>query len=200
MYIKKNMIGKKYGRLTVVNFSCYKIMKSGVRRSYWICKCECGNVVEKSILTLTQGTTKSCGCLYKELYDRKKNKPWLNPNAKPPGTAAFNGYYTSYKVRAKSKNRDFDLSKKEFEKLIYDNCYYCNSKPSKIEPKRNNRINGKIIVNGIDRILSDKGYTLDNCIPCCWKCNQAKMDMKYEEFIIWLKQIRNYVSPKWEKL
>lgn len=64
----KNIINKKFGRLTVVNF--YKITNG---RANWVCKCKCGK--NKVILSssLLEGKTKSCGCLHKEL-SRKKNK------------------------------------------------------------------------------------------------------------------------------
>lgn len=35
----KNIIGNKYGKLTVINFSHVE-----KRHSYWICKCDCGNI------------------------------------------------------------------------------------------------------------------------------------------------------------
>ena len=58
----KNLIGKKFERLTV-------IQRGGNNRwgnSRWLCRCECGN--EKIILgkNLKSGHTKSCGCLHIE--------------------------------------------------------------------------------------------------------------------------------------
>ena len=60
--IKKDLTGKKFGRLTVKE----KDTKKSKGRNYWICECDCGNI--KSIRTdaLTCGHTKSCGCLNKE--------------------------------------------------------------------------------------------------------------------------------------
>jgi hypothetical protein len=37
--------------------------------------------------------------------------------------------------------------------------------------------------NGIDRVDNDKGYISDNCVPCCWKCNNMKNTMKQKDFI-----------------
>lgn len=58
---KIDIIGKKFGRLTVVSYS-----HSKGYRHYYLCKCDCGN--EKIILkgNLLQGYTQSCGCLQKE--------------------------------------------------------------------------------------------------------------------------------------
>ena len=42
-------------------------------------------------------------------------------------------------------------------------------------------------INGIDRINSDKGYTIDNCVPCCAQCNHMKLDYTTEEFLTKIK-------------
>lgn len=54
-----NLVGQKFGRLTVVERS--ENNKSG--RVQWKCICECGNTKEISSNTLRRGKTKSCGCL-----------------------------------------------------------------------------------------------------------------------------------------
>lgn len=53
--------GNKYGRLTVIR-------KSEQKRNtaYWVCECECGNIVEVSGSHLRQGKITSCGCYHKE--------------------------------------------------------------------------------------------------------------------------------------
>jgi len=38
---KENLIGKTFNRLTVI-----KEAPSKNKKTYWICKCECGNIVE----------------------------------------------------------------------------------------------------------------------------------------------------------
>lgn len=57
------MIGKRFGDLLVIERYGSKSLKSGEKRIYWICKCSCGNIVEKCGKLLRNGTTKSCGCL-----------------------------------------------------------------------------------------------------------------------------------------
>lgn len=55
----KDILGQHFGRLTV-------IAKAPSRngRSYWLCRCECGNEVIVRGTSLTSGNTKSCGCLH----------------------------------------------------------------------------------------------------------------------------------------
>lgn len=67
----KNLLGKKFGKLTVIDFE-----KSGTKsRTRWLCKCDCGNTKIVYASKLLSGQTKSCGCLAKDaaiLIDRKK--------------------------------------------------------------------------------------------------------------------------------
>jgi hypothetical protein len=59
---KIDMIGKKFGKLQVIEISKNKFNKSGFR---YHCLCFCGNI-RKDILgsELRRGKTKSCGCDY----------------------------------------------------------------------------------------------------------------------------------------
>lgn len=59
----KDLTGQKFGKLTVISFS----HKDKNNRACWLCKCDCGNpemiIVKGSYLS--NGSTKSCGCLRK---------------------------------------------------------------------------------------------------------------------------------------
>lgn len=57
---KVNLIGQKIGMLTVVS------RKTENKRSYYLCKCDCGNEKWIRIDSIKSGKQKSCGCL-KEL-------------------------------------------------------------------------------------------------------------------------------------
>jgi hypothetical protein len=54
-----NLIGKRYGKLTVVERT--HSTKSG--ESVWICLCDCGKSTTVTGSNLTTENTKSCGCL-----------------------------------------------------------------------------------------------------------------------------------------
>lgn len=66
----KNLLGKTFGRLTVICRA--KNDKRGKAR--WLCKCECGNRVAILADSLLSGKTKSCGCYRKEVAPLN-NKP-----------------------------------------------------------------------------------------------------------------------------
>jgi hypothetical protein len=57
----KNLTGQKFGRLLVI-----KYIKTINKRSYWLCKCDCGNEKEVIGNYLSSGRTKSCGCYQHE--------------------------------------------------------------------------------------------------------------------------------------
>ena len=57
----QDMIGEEFGRLTVVAVS-NKLDNYG-KRSYRICECKCGNIVEVQARHLRTHHTTSCGCL-----------------------------------------------------------------------------------------------------------------------------------------
>jgi hypothetical protein len=58
----------RFGRLTVIDRA--GLTSSGGFR--WKCRCDCGNITYLSAASLRNGTTKSCGCLQKEIV-RKYN-------------------------------------------------------------------------------------------------------------------------------
>lgn len=57
-----NLVGQKYGRLTVVEFD--RLQK---HKTYWKCVCDCGLTVIATGNALRSGNTKSCGCLRREM-------------------------------------------------------------------------------------------------------------------------------------
>lgn len=56
---KNNLIGNRYGKLVVISQA-----PSKNKRTYWLCKCDCGNEVIKCGRDLSQGDSNSCGCLH----------------------------------------------------------------------------------------------------------------------------------------
>jgi hypothetical protein len=88
---------------------------------------------------------------------------------------------------AKMRNHEFNLTYSEFESIIFKDCYYCGIEPQKATNKiiivRGNTNEPPIYYNGIDRIDSNIGYTMDNCVPCCSICNYMKHTLDTESFL-----------------
>lgn len=57
-----DLTGKRFGMLTVLRRADYNKGKNVV----WVCKCDCGNVVDKVGNYLKTGDTLSCGCFKKQ--------------------------------------------------------------------------------------------------------------------------------------
>lgn len=159
-----NLVGEYFGRLKVLG----RAPNSKFRNARWFCHCECGNFCTKRSSNLRSGHTKSCGCSH------------YNTVSLPPGMSAFNRLYLRYETSAKNKELPFELTKEDVSFITKMNCHYCGQEPGQIIKQRYRT--GDYIYNGIDRIDSSKGYTLDNVVPCCKDCNYAKGDMSYTEF------------------
>lgn len=62
--LTKDLTGQRFGKLTVLHRDDSKPKSHGV---YWACRCDCGNEVSVISQSLTNGDTKSCGCLKSQL-------------------------------------------------------------------------------------------------------------------------------------
>lgn len=71
----KSFVGKKFGRLLVLEMTQFKPGKYYVYRA--ICLCDCGNTTEPRLYDLKRGATKSCGCL--EAESRVRHGRWSTP-------------------------------------------------------------------------------------------------------------------------
>lgn len=61
----RDLIGEEIGKLEILGFS-----ESAVRKGYYgsyVCKCDCGNVIELARSELLSGKHKSCGCRFHDL-------------------------------------------------------------------------------------------------------------------------------------
>lgn len=71
-YPANDLIGKKFGRLTVRKKTAERDKSNG--SVIWECECECGNIHKASTHDLERGGVSSCGCLRKELSSTKGKK------------------------------------------------------------------------------------------------------------------------------
>lgn len=176
---RANLIGKRFGRLVVI--SLLRISKQ--RQTVWLCKCDCGNEKIVSIGKLISSHTRSCGCLRHDTSSEMGKK-----NTIGKGKAAANSVLYGYKKSAKLRNLSWELTDEETFELLNKNCHYCGEPPSLVS-KRCKTFNGNFIHNGIDRINNNVGYTKENCVSCCKKCNYAKRNLGYLEFKELIKKI-----------
>lgn len=110
-------------------------------------------------------------------------------NALPYGEAAMNGFYATYKRNAKKRNLYFDLTKEQFRTLTAQACTYCGEVPNR-ERLYSRYFYGGFVGNGIDRVDSLKGYTIENCVSCCFTCNRMKGKLPKQVFLTQVRKIK----------
>lgn len=162
-------VGAIFGSLTVL-----KRLENDPHNSRWACKCVCGREHSVTGGNLRDGSTTSCGCL------RKKD-------------AAFKRVYTDYRQNAKNRGIEFLLTETQFRSLTSSPCYYTGRTPSNTRKARGGSV---YVHNGVDRLDSDKGYTIENCVPCCSDVNYAKRIMEYSDFIKLCAEVTCHVGKK----
>lgn len=129
-----------------------------------IAQCECGILFKKKLSVLKK--LKFClAC--------RQSKRLLDPKI-----LISNRVYQTYYRSAKLRKIKFRLSKPELRALIFLPCFFCKQAPASTQKGfRDN------YYNGIDRLDSSKGYELENCVSCCWACNNMKGTLSVDDFI-----------------
>lgn len=75
------------------------------------------------------------------------------------------GKFCGAKRNARQRNKEWSITKEQYYSLIKDNqCYYCGNKLPEVG-------------SGLDRIDNNKGYSIENVVPCCSICNSVKFDV-----------------------
>jgi len=96
-----------------------------------------------------------------------------------------------YKYSAAKRGYAWDLSDEEFMSLTTMSCHYCGRAPSNGK-KRKGQLKHVLVYSGIDRKDNLVGYTPENTIPACSRCNKAKGTMSYDEFLGMVTEITQF--------
>lgn len=84
----------------------------------------------------------------------------------------------SYKSGAKKRGLEFQLSREQVSQYFQGTCFYC----------------GGIEKMGIDRKDNQQGYTVKNCVSCCYTCNVFKRALSMDSFISKCLSITQHIS------
>lgn len=177
--------GQKINRLTTISYKDGK----------WFCECECGNTVDVETNKLTNGNTKSCGCLKSEIASANSFKLIAGRRQFTPQIASGRRVWKNYCYRDKNCTITFN----EFFILSKQNCFYCGIAPNtkynlfiaaSSTSSEKAKKEGLFIYNGMDRIDSSKYHTIDNVVPCCNDCNRAKNDRTTNDFLQWANNLQ----------
>ena len=142
----------------------------------FLCRCDCGTERIVRGDYLHRETSKSCGCLTKEVARTKGRKQKTKESY-------HNLLFCTTKSSAKQRRLSFDLTKEEHLFLISQTCFYCGSMPVMPTTKQAKRTGVPFPHHGIDRKDSEIGYTKFNCVSCCSICNYMKHTLTIEQFI-----------------
>jgi hypothetical protein len=159
----RNLLGKKFGRLTVVGQS----FRQGKRR-YWPCSCECGNTVHIVTNRLLSGHTKSCGCLKIDMGGQNETHG-LSKNGKLTPEYRL---WLNAKRRALKKNVRFDLEISDI--VIPTHCPLLG-----IPLKTGSGFSPDTA--SVDEVIPGLGYTPTNFQIISWRANTIKSDATIQE-------------------
>jgi len=171
---KKNLAGKRFGRLVAVADSGKRIHHS----IGWACHCDCGKIVIVQSRNLLSGTTKSCGCLQKEMAKKKFTK--------------HNGSYTRlYHTWGNIKTRCLNPHNRDYR-------YYGGHGITVCEEWKNDFVKFRdwALTHGykkgltIDRINNNGNYSPQNC-QWVTRSENAKKGNKQKGFIFKIIKIKN---------
>ncbi len=179
----KFQIGDKIQQFTILEI----IKQSTNIRPLIKVQCNCGIIKNIKIKQLygRKYQTISCGCS-KIAASKKFRKQF--------GESARNRLLRRYKNDAKRRNLEFLLDLDVFTKLTQQNCHYCGLQPNSKCGEKNDY--GFYIYNGLDRKNNSEGYTIKNSVTCCKQCNRAKMDLNYEDFLLWAQRLTKFLSHR----
>lgn len=214
---KNDLTGRKFGRLTVLYENKDDPRKEKYRFSIWHCKCDCGNECDVFVTVLTQGKTKSCGCLQKDIvskiftkdirkFDIDGNiteklcpmcKEWRDINSYYKNNYSIDGYNSTCKICCKYRLKeryDFYKNNAKRRNLDFDLSIEQFDIITQQECIYCGGYSGKYNNNsfsGIDRVDSNKGYVEDNIVPCCDVCNKMKGVLTVSQ---WLNHIQSILD------
>lgn len=104
--------------------------------------------------------------------NRKRNSEWRK---KKPELSRWH----QIKRHAEDRHPPFELTFEYWVEHFWNKeCYYCG-----------NSSNG-----GIDRVDNNIGYTISNCVSCCFYCNTIKRDKSIEELREHLEKMLKVIS------
>jgi hypothetical protein len=180
----KDYKGLKKNMLTAIEFS-HRINN----KTFWVFKCDCGSLknINPSNVLSDKPSYYSCGC-------KKYNKRDINNSSKIKISIdrTKKDLFYRYRKTAVKRGYSFEITYDFFISNTDKNCHYCNSKPNREHKfKQKEIIFPSYFCNGIDRKDNNKGYTEENCLPCCTICNRAKNNLNYNVFMNWIQLLKN---------
>lgn len=184
-----NIVGQKFGRLTVIEL--LPLRHDGT--TWYKCKCECGGEKTGRRNSLITGNLLSCGCI---------------PRGREPGFLATNftgynnlsgKYWSHVKYGAKIRNLEFEITIEEAWKIFEKQNGKCaiSGLPINIE-RRNIGIHHQTA--SLDRIDSTKGYLPNNVQWVHIDIQKLKNNIPEDRLLFLSEQISQFNSERLKNL
>lgn len=138
-----DLVGKKFGRLTVVKRAPNATTKHGTQKKMYECLCDCGNTAVVYATNLKNGNTKSCGCINREMiaernrqnrgymgyFDGEPGESRQNPQIYAAWRGCFERCYTETSLKKHPTYQGCEVSEKwnrysDFKKWYEENSWY----------------------------------------------------------------------------
>lgn len=180
-----DLTGQTFGKWYVVERVESRIKSNGRKGSaYWLCECECGNRNVVSSSNLRLGHSSRCTSC-------RARQP---RQGRLVGEASRTKVLRQYKRGARDRSLSWNLLDEEFYQLVSLDCFYCGIPPCSTTYGGH----GEFVHNGIDRLDSLLGYSIENVVTACKTCNFAKREMSYEDFMSWIARLTSYQARRAE--
>jgi hypothetical protein len=174
-----NLIGQKFGKLTVLLRDVETPRKEKDYNFYWWCQCDCGNKITARSNRLNGGCVKSCGCLNNKC--RSESFHWKGYED------ISSSVFGRIKICAKRRKILFDITIQQIWELFLKQNKTCALTGLSLTfPSRNNEFDGTA---SLDRIDSSKGYVMGNIQWVHKDINFMKQQLSTEKLIEYSKLI-----------
>ena len=179
--LPENLTGKVFGKLTVMS----RVTPVHSGGSVWLCRCECGKIKPIKRSGLVRGV-QSCGCL----------RGLFMGHVLPlrPYEALYN------RLRSVNETRcAVDITYEDFLSFVTEKvCHYCGAGVHWQE------FIGIPMPYNLDRMNNDLGYSKDNCVVCCARCNRGKGSKfsykEWYEMTRYFREQKNTFAPQVDKI
>ena len=166
---RKDLKGMKFNRLTALRVDEEK----SKRKTYWVCKCECGNIKSVRSDSLQDGSIKSCGCYHSEVA--RKTAHSIHKH-KMTGTRLYSIWLG---IKSRCTNPEAEC----YDRYGGRGIYICNEWENNFETFMKWALNNGYEKNlQIDRINNNDDYKPDNCrwVDIKTQCNNRRSNIIVE--------------------
>ena len=144
---RKNLVGQKFGMLTVLAQANDHITRGGLHKTAWECACECGKHIIATGSNLRTGNTQSCGCTRSESQKTHGER-----------------HTRLYRIWCNIKSRCYNANSRVYDGYGYRGITMCDEWKEHYEAFRDwSYAHGYSDDLTIDRIDNDGNYCPENC-------------------------------------